>query len=314
MFCVVSISLLGYVTAGFWPFLSSSKTWSVIAPVPETTRVEIERMTLYSRIAYCPDNIDTWKCGKACLEPLVNGTIQTSIAHAEERQISGFVAYNARIDSIIVSFKGSSNARNFLDDLYSKQVDCKIQNVPGMKVHAGFQDSYFAIRDSMMDSINSSIAKHPNASIRITGHSLGAAMAALCAFDIVATIPTKAASTSLYTFGQPRVGNAVFANTIDAAYPNRIYRTTKSHDIVTQMPTPHMFQAQWQHHSTEININEKQVLNTCLGQEDDSCSSKDLWESVTTVDGVFMAILNPETSRDIDSHLMKSYLGREVEC
>ena len=43
--------------------------------------------------------------------------------------------------------------------------------------------------------------------VQITGHSLGAAIAALAAYDLSTAFPIDV----VYTMGQPRVGNAAFA-------------------------------------------------------------------------------------------------------
>ncbi len=51
-------------------------------------------------------------------------------------------------------------------------------------------------------------ALHRNASIYITGHSLGGALAALSAPDIKQVYGNISA---LYTYGEPRVGNDHFA-------------------------------------------------------------------------------------------------------
>jgi triacylglycerol lipase len=45
----------------------------------------------------------------------------------------------------------------------------------------------------------------------VCGHSLGGALATLCASDLAGYLGAKCAVSS-YTFGSPRVGNAVFAS------------------------------------------------------------------------------------------------------
>ena len=47
--------------------------------------------------------------------------------------------------------------------------------------------------------------KYPSASFITTGHSLGAALAAICAIKIKIKFP--AMNVQIHNFGQPRVGN-----------------------------------------------------------------------------------------------------------
>ncbi len=53
------------------------------------------------------------------------------------------------------------------------------------------------------------LSVHPSAPLFIAGHSLGGALATLCAVDVRARL--AAPDVRLFTFGSPRVGNAVFA-------------------------------------------------------------------------------------------------------
>ena len=51
----------------------------------------------------------------------------------------------------------------------------------------------------------------PKSKIFITGHSLGAALAVLCAAEIGAQDRSLGLNvTGVYTYGEPRVGNAAF--------------------------------------------------------------------------------------------------------
>jgi hypothetical protein len=81
----------------------------------------------------------------------------------------------------------------------------------------------------------------PVEAIYITGHSLGAAMAALAAFRIVrddAYAPIRERLRGVYTFGQPMVGNKAFANECekDAILGDRLFRHIYKNDIVPVLP------------------------------------------------------------------------------
>lgn len=77
---------------------------------------------------------------------------------------------------------------------------------------AGFYVSY---NNSMLEpnitaSIRKMHAEHPDAPLYALGHSMGAALATICAMDVKFKVGLK--DVRLYTFGSPRVGNAEFAS------------------------------------------------------------------------------------------------------
>ena len=56
---------------------------------------------------------------------------------------------------------------------------------PNCLVHRGFYLSYLDLQNQVMQGLERLRKNHPNASISVTGHSLGAALAVLCAADLV---------------------------------------------------------------------------------------------------------------------------------
>ena len=70
--------------------------------------------------------------------------------------------------------------------------------------------------------------------IWITGHSLGGALAELCAAQamFVSKIPVQ----GVYTFGQPRVGNKDFAAAVNEKLGSGIFRFVNDRDIVPRVP------------------------------------------------------------------------------
>lgn len=66
----------------------------------------------------------------------------------------------------------------------------------------------------------------------VTGHSLGGAMAILCAADLKNLFGNV---DSTYTFGQPRVGNPAFASWFQSTHPNT-FRLVDYADIVPHLP------------------------------------------------------------------------------
>ncbi|MBB6669630.1 lipase family protein [Cohnella nanjingensis] len=129
----------------------------------------------------------------------------------------------------IVAFRGTSSTSDWVSDAMASQVKFKYMRDSGL-VHRGFN----AIYDSMRGVILAALRKvSPGKRLYITGHSLGAAIASLCALDVSAN--TKFRSPYIYTFGSPRVGDSAFAGTY-AARIGSSYRIHNPYDAVTHIP------------------------------------------------------------------------------
>lgn len=73
----------------------------------------------------------------------------------------------------------------------------------------GFYNAYKGVAPLVRSVVDKLRALHRDAKLIVTGHSLGGAMAVLCALDLK---ELHGKIDYLYTFGQPRVGNQKFAN------------------------------------------------------------------------------------------------------
>ena len=51
-------------------------------------------------------------------------------------------------------------------------------------MHGGFYDAYYSLSSQVITAVRGYLADHPNATIIVTGHSLGAAMSTFAALDI----------------------------------------------------------------------------------------------------------------------------------
>jgi acetyl esterase/lipase len=71
----------------------------------------------------------------------------------------------------------------------------------------------------------------------ITGHSLGGALAVLAAALLQRQYPALAAKLSgVYTFGQPMVGDAAFAEACQRDFGGKLFRHVYGHDLVAHLP------------------------------------------------------------------------------
>ena len=75
--------------------------------------------------------------------------------------------------------------------------------------------------------------QHPGRARYIFGHSLGGALAIICALDLsMMNLPIA----GVYTFGQPRVGDAAFAAHYNNELRDLTFRVVNQNDIVPRTP------------------------------------------------------------------------------
>lgn len=72
-------------------------------------------------------------------------------------------------------------------------------------------------------------------SLTITGHSLGAALAILSAYDISTTFKENGPMVTVVSFGGPRVGNEIFRRRLEKS-GTKILRIVNSDDVITRVP------------------------------------------------------------------------------
>uniref|UniRef100_A0A0E0MCE4 Fungal lipase-type domain-containing protein n=1 Tax=Oryza punctata TaxID=4537 RepID=A0A0E0MCE4_ORYPU len=117
----------------------------------------------------------------------------------------------------------------------------RLFTTPG-KAHSSLQQQ---VRGEVKRIINEYGGKGmPPLSITLTGHSLGAALAVLTAYDITTNSPMQhhgdddAPAPPMVTavsFGGPRVGNAAFRRRLEES-GGKVLRVVNSNDIVTKVP------------------------------------------------------------------------------
>ncbi len=127
-----------------------------------------------------------------------------------------FIARDHAAPLTVVSFRGTSGFRDVLTDLMTWRTAWG----PGGAVHAGFALGLRRVWPQLLQSLT-----HRNGRLLFTGHSRGAALAALAA--------TLLPPDAVYAYGCPRVGNAQFAALAAAV---DIVRTRGCTDLVCEVP------------------------------------------------------------------------------
>jgi predicted lipase len=158
--------------------------------------------------------------------------------------------------ALFIVFQGSNGLKDWADNLDFKKRTIPYEGVnPDILVHEGFISQYKAVRKIIHEKIKSRIGG--SLIVYCTGHSLGGALATLCAVDIQynfsTAFPVSEGRLTCITFGSPRVGNAMFAESYDARVPATL-RVVNGDDIVTKVP---MLSFQFSHVGQLVGIGKK---------------------------------------------------------
>jgi len=176
------------------------------------------------------DQILNWTCGLAC-DTVKDVRKPRVTQHGFPLDTMGLVAEYGD-DECIVAFRGTKNLLNcLLDGLF--EWTSPYPSCPDCKVHQGFYLSWQSLREQTFAELG--LLGCDQKPIRITGHSLGAAMAAIAAFDLVENYTVK----HVYTFGQPRAANQEWVSAFETkmAKANISYfRVTDYMDAVPHLP------------------------------------------------------------------------------
>ena len=190
----------------------------------------------YSRTSNCPGTlVSNWTCGSSC--DYFNGSMtDVSVYSNVSADTRAFVAFNAAANRVVLTIRGTRNIKNWIQDFDYFLID--YPHCDGCKVHRGFYSDFHGLNaNGMMSGFLALIAKYPNASILVNGHSLGAGMATLAAAETLRGITLGNRVFELYTFGSPRVGNPAFVNYTGHMLPKeRQHRLTHDMDPIPHLP------------------------------------------------------------------------------
>ena len=158
----------------------------------------------------------------------------------------GFAAQSP--EAILVAFRGTEPAQ--VADV-SSDVRAQRVNWEGLAgVHKGFFRAFFAAWSKEFDGVRifpDMLRGNGGRKIWITGHSLGGALAQVCATqtELRDAIPVQA----VYTYGQPRVGDEQFARIMHEELGHKIFRLVNDRDIVPRVP---FYSLGYRHYGREL--------------------------------------------------------------
>jgi len=149
-------------------------------------------------------------------------------------------------DRLVVAFRGTEFLHDWLDDF--DFIPTPYAPIPGRgTVHQGFQLVYYSIRGNLREIVAQQAPKCSE--LLITGHSLGGALCALAAPDLLNDVAADL-SPIVYTWAEPRVGHNDFVSFSDT-HLNVCYRIVNVWDVVPHLPP---VLAAYQHEGNSVTI------------------------------------------------------------
>ncbi|KAK7386144.1 hypothetical protein VNO78_26146 [Psophocarpus tetragonolobus] len=199
------------------------------------------RLTKYLRVT-CGIHVPTW-INKLFKQSCTRSSWIGYVAICENKKE---ITRLGRRD-IVIAFRGTTTCLEWLENLRATLTHLPGHVVGedgvGPMVQKGFLSLYTSkatkrasLQEMVREEIGRVIQKYTNEplSLTLTGHSLGAALAILSAYDISATFRNPPMVTVI-SFGGPRVGNESFGKQLEQK-GIRILRIVNSDDVVTKVP------------------------------------------------------------------------------
>jgi hypothetical protein len=215
-----------------------------------------------AQASYSVSNIDSWNCITCDSSIILTNIVENKGARALQ-------GYDSELDTLFVSYRGSSNIENWMDNIQVKKINP--YNDTNIEVENGFYKEYSSIKSEVMSNLNELSQKYNTKEIFLTGHSAGGSLATLTAFDIL-SIYREYEVKYLITFGSPRVGNSDFSHYFNK-FSFTSYRVTHYYDMVPHVPEEFLG---YLHLSNEVWYNkENSEYKSCndLYDEDSRCSN-----------------------------------------
>ncbi len=126
-------------------------------------------------------------------------------------------------DHVVLAFRGSEAIADWLANANF----LPSAREAGVKVHSGFSDAL----DEVWSDIEARL--DPAASVVVSGHSLGAALACLAAWRLHRSGRNVHA---VYGYGQPRTGHSDFRSAYESVLGDRTFRFINHIDLITRVP------------------------------------------------------------------------------
>ncbi len=189
--------LVNTVTNFFCDFLSRPGEYTKSSPINRTVAYDTVRLSrwVYDGLTGITTNMD-------------DITIEHgSNIHDGITDTQAVVCYFK--NDIYISFRGTEgDIDDIITDLSSFPSSYFSDSLCGSKLHLGFLDAYLSVKEDVEKAIAPLLTKYPKSKIYVTGHSLGGAIATICALDLQLMQADR--TVIMHNYGAPSVGNTNF--------------------------------------------------------------------------------------------------------
>ncbi|MES1910684.1 MAG: hypothetical protein MHM6MM_003231 [Cercozoa sp. M6MM] len=201
----------------------------------EYSEADTRRLTLHSFNSYCGgSSLAGWSSSYARQPELIDFIFMDEVKDRVQDTF-GYVGFQPSTQDVVVSFRGSANIANWLNNLDYKRTSW--DRAEG-QVHKGFLRGYSSSLDKQVRKLVELALKRFEAKrVTFTGHSLGGALATLAAVDIGQDLKTRGVSVDLVTFGSPRVGDETFVKFGVQSVTDVSFRIVNRRDAVPAVPS-----------------------------------------------------------------------------
>lgn len=164
------------------------------------------------------------RCAES-IRALYRGDVASTIANVTtDTQVR---IEEAHAGEFVILFPGSVSVTDWRTNAKVKMADWDVDQFT--KVHRGFAAAFWSVKTDIFRAVQGANK------IIIAGHSLGGALATLCA-DALVSFGNSEKISDVITFGSPREGNGAFANNYNAALDTRTARIVNAGDPVPHIP------------------------------------------------------------------------------
>lgn len=147
----------------------------------------------------------------------------TQVMAVVDSSMIGYVASDGEVT--VVVFRGTDNDVDWIVNLVAGSTQ-----TPRGPIHKGFHNAYQPLKPQIVKLVKAANSKN----LWITGHSLGGALAVVCAYDLIEN--EKLEVDGVITFGQPMVAKPQLANHLDTVLLGKFAHYVNRNDIVARVP------------------------------------------------------------------------------
>lgn len=202
---------------------------------PDDAQYNETEARMLLNLAAAAYSLDATPCLQRTFTPAENQTLLTTFSVRCDfvgNPCAGYIVVSDVLQQITVVFRGTKTSSQLLLEGWTTlkpSADFYGMGLVNTYFRSGHEKTWQYVQDAL------SIPQYRNYDVYVTGHSLGGALAGLCAPRIVHDGLRQSHQIKVITFGEPRVGNLDFSHTYDQLVPYS-FRVTHAIDVVPHLP------------------------------------------------------------------------------